>query len=185
MSEKMFFHREEGFTLTELMLAFLVFTLLIAATFQMLNKNIEAAEVYVTQADVSQDLREASNALVDQIRTANDFDKAEDTDLVFQSYITGTDTLYNVEFLLQDGDLIYRSKRVSEGVLGSGDDKILVSGVTSLDFDYYDIAGTIPLTTPVSSLSSITRVEIKLSISRRAQGRTIQDAITTTVRVRV
>jgi prepilin-type N-terminal cleavage/methylation domain-containing protein len=185
MRKKTSFHGEEGFTLAELMVALLIFSLLMVGTFEMVSTNIKASEVYAIRANLSQELREASNAMVDQIRTANSFSVANNTDMVFQSYITGDNNLYNAEFFLQNGDLIYRSKLVSGGSLGAGDDRILASGVTALNFDYYDVAGTTPLTIPINNLNSITRVEIKLTLTRGFQGTTESDSVTTTVRIKV
>lgn len=176
-----------GFTLTELLIALLLFLMLITAISKVVKVNITAGEVYAIRSDISQALRESSNAMVDQLRGANTFVMAQDTDVVFQAYITGTDDLYNVEFFLQDGNLVYRSRRVVDGNLTSADDKVITGDVLALDFDYYEVAGTTPLGAPVptGSLAAITRVEIKMTVAREFEGHELQETIITTVRIRV
>lgn len=168
--------REEGFTLVELLIAFVILSLLVYAAFNIMDVNIKAGGVYAARADLSQELRETGTTMVDQLRTAYSFTTAEASNVVFSSYLTGTSQLYNVQFFLQGTDLIHR---VSTGVPGASDDRVLASDVTGLEFTYYDSAGSV-LSVPVSNLSSIAKVEMELTMNKNG----IEDTINTIARIR-
>ncbi|RJP30350.1 MAG: hypothetical protein C4536_09950 [Actinobacteria bacterium] len=172
--------REEGFTLVELMIAFLILALIVYAAFNLMDVNIRAGTVYTLTSDISQELREASSTMVDQLRTARSFADAQASSVTFTSYLTGTNDLYNVQFLLQDGNLIHRS---SLSTPSEADNKVLATNVTGLQFTYYDSTGT-ELTDPGSSLAFITLVELELTISMEAAGNVVTDSVTTMARTR-
>ncbi len=152
--------REEGFTLVEMLIAFLILSFVVYAAFNMLDVQIKASGVYAAKSELSQELRETATTMVDQLRVAYSFTTADTANVAFTAYLTGTSQLYNVQFFLQGTDLIHRA---STGALGPSDDRVLASGVTGLRFLYYDAAGS-ALSTPVSNLASIAKVEIELSM---------------------
>ncbi|NPV59562.1 MAG: prepilin-type N-terminal cleavage/methylation domain-containing protein [Actinobacteria bacterium] len=168
--------REEGFSLVELLIAFAILALLVYAAFNILDVNVKAGGVYAARADLSQELRETGTTMVDQLRMAYSFTTAEAGNVVFTAYLTGTTQLYNVQFFLQGSDLIHR---VSTGIPGPSDNRVLASDVTRLKFTYYDSAGSV-LSAPVASLSSIAKVEIELTMNKSG----IEDSITTIARIR-
>jgi prepilin-type N-terminal cleavage/methylation domain-containing protein len=190
MKDKMPLRREEGFTLVELMIAIIILALIVFAAFNIMDVNIKAGAIYTMQSELSQGLKNASDAMVDQLRAAHTFTTANVSDVVFTSYVTGTNDLYDVEFFLENGQLIYRAKKVSDGPLGSGDDKVLASGISGLKIIYYDSAGTQlndainNPTVPAGSLGSIIGLEIELTMIESYGETSLSDTSTTAVRVK-
>jgi len=171
---------EDGFSLAELLIAFAILSLIVYAAFNLLDVNIEAGTVYTMRADISQELRESTGIMVDQIRTARSFTNAGSTDVTFTSYLTGTNDLYNVQFFLEDDNIIHR---MNTGVLSSVDDKVVATNVTGLELKYYDSATNL-LDTPNSALSSISLVEIKITMTLSSGDTVMTESMETMVRVR-
>lgn len=172
--------REEGFTLVELIIAFIILALIVYAAFNLLDVNVTAGSVYALRADISQELRETTGAMVDQLRTASAFTNAQSDNVTFTSYLTGTNDLYNVQFFLDgNGNIIHRA---STGELGEGDDKVLASNVTGLQINYY--AGSALLDDPGGALDSISLVEIELTMTLSKSNKVMTDSMVTMVRVR-
>lgn len=167
---------EEGFTLVELLIAFLILSLIVFAAFNMLDVNLKAGSVYAAKADLSQELRETGTTMVDQLRVAYAFTSANANSVSFTAYLTGTSQLYNVQFFLSGSNLIHRA---GTGALGPSDDRVLASGVIRLAFTYYDSAGSV-LSAPVSDLASIAKVEVELRMERSG----VVDSVTVIARIR-
>lgn len=173
--------REEGFTLVELIIAFIILALIVYAAFNLLDVNVTAGSVYALRADISQELRETTGAMVDQLRAASSFTNAQSDNVTFTSYLRGTNDLYNVQFFLDgNGNLIHRA---STGGLGEGDDKVLASNVTGLQLAYYDSTST-ALGDPNSALGDICLVTITLTMTMSSSKSEMTDSVVTMVRVR-
>ena len=172
--------REEGFSLAELMVAFIILALIVFAAFNLLDVNFTAGSTYMLRADISQELRETSDAMVDQLRTANSFQDAQGDSVTFRSYLTGTEEEYNVQFLLDGNDVIHR---VNTNPLSESDNKILASDVTGLQLTYYDDAGSV-LGSPNDALSSIAMIHINITMHKTDKEVERTDSIDTMVRVR-
>lgn len=172
--------REDGFTLAELLIVFVVLSLIVYAAFTMLDSNIKAGAVYKMQADLSQEMKQATDQMADQIRTARTFLTAADSDLRFTSYVTGTDTLYNVRFWLASGEIHYA---VDEGGVFLIPDTVIARNVGALNFNYIGSSGGM-LAKPVASLSSIYGVQVSVTISKTSFGVTENAGTTTVVRVK-
>jgi len=172
--------REEGFTLVELIIAFIVLALIVYAAFNLLDVNITAGSVYSLRADISQELRETAGMMVDQLRTADSFKDAQSDSVMFTSYITGTTDLYNVQFLRQDEEIIHR---INIGDLSETDNKVIASNVTGLQLSYYDSAGSL-LGSPSTSLNSIAMIKIVLTMTMSSNDNVLTDSVETMVRIR-
>jgi len=172
--------REDGFTLPELIIAFIILALIVYAAFNLLDVNISAGNVYRMQADISQDLRETTGAMVDQIRTASTFTNAQSSNVEFTSYLMGTNDLYNVQFFLEGGNLIHRA---NTGELGEEDNKVLASNVTGFELNYFDSTSTV-LGDPNGALEDICLVTIELTMTLSSGEDVMTDTMVTMVRVR-
>lgn len=171
---------EEGFTLVELIVAFFILSLLVFATFNLLDAHLSEGEVVVSSSDIAEELRMAMDNMVDQLRTARTFTRARSSDLTFQGYVLGSNDLQTVRFFL-DGDKL----KMTCTALFAGD-KVIASGVKSLAFAYYDKADT-QLTNPDGSQAirdSITQVEIVLTLARSGGGVAVEKTATTRVRIK-
>jgi len=153
-----------------------------------LDVNITAGSTYTLQSDISQELKETSGAMVDQLRTAASFTAAQESNVTFTSYLKGTNDLYNVQFFLEDGDLIHRA---SIAVLSESDDKVLASNVTGLQLKYYDSAGNLLAYEDPSNpddndmLSNISLVEIILTMTLSSSQAELTRSVDTMVRIRL
>lgn len=175
--------REEGFTLIELMISFVILALLVFAAFSLLDVNVKAGNVYAAKAELSQELREATSALVDQLRVAFSFTDAQSDSVSFTAYFpntAGTDQLYNVQILREGSDLVHR---MSTGTPSSGDSRVLASDVTGLTFTYYDSVDN-ELVAPVSQLEAIRKVKIELTMTKGSGDTMLSSTVTTVARVR-
>ncbi|MBN2027775.1 MAG: prepilin-type N-terminal cleavage/methylation domain-containing protein [Actinobacteria bacterium] len=172
--------REEGFTLVELIIAFIILALIVYAAFNLLDANITAGSVYSMKADISQELRETGSTMVDQLRTANSFTDAQSESVVFTSYITGDANLYNVQFLRQGEEII---QRINIGALSEADNKVIASNVTGLQFSYYDSTGSL-LDSPSSALNSIALIKIVVTMTLTSSDNVMTDSMETMVRIR-
>jgi prepilin-type N-terminal cleavage/methylation domain-containing protein len=171
---------EEGFTLVELIVAVFILSLLVFATFNLLDAHLSEGEVVVSASDIAEELRMAMDTMVDQLRTASTFTSAKSNDLTFQGYVLGNNVLQTVRFFL-DGDEL----KMTCSDLFAGE-KVIASGVKSLAFTYYDKADT-QLTNPDGSQAirdSITQVEITLTLARSGGGVTVDKTATTRVRIK-
>lgn len=193
--------RDEGFTLPELMIAVLVLSLIVFATFQLLNVHLKGSSVYVAKADMAEGLRSTLDTMVDQMRTAQGFTQGDVDTVTFTSYVTGTDQLYYVRFRLvaTDVDGIYKVMYYQETTpppAENPDEIMLAQDVTGLTFTYYDSAGSqlndpldeeplIPLNVPSEALNAITMVEIMLDMHKSGENIGLDESATTTVRMRV
>lgn len=180
MGDKQALEREDGFSLAELMIVFVVLSLIVYAAFTILDSNVKAGSTFKMQSDLSQEMKTAMDTMSDQIRSARDFVSATDTDLTFTSYVTGTGTLYNVRFRLSSGQILYQ---VTLGGANYIPETAIANGVTSLDFDYISSAGG-DLPNPGASLSSIYGVKITLTMAKTSMGITERLTSTTVVKVR-
>jgi type II secretory pathway pseudopilin PulG len=172
--------REEGFSLAELLIAFAILALLVYAAFNLLDVNINAGSVYTMRVDISQELRESTEIMVDQLRTARSFSNAQSDNVVFTSYLTGTNDLYNVQFFLEGDTIVHR---MNTGVLTEADNIVVASNVTGLELYYYDSATNL-LADPNSTLSSISLVEIKITMTLTSGGNVMTESMETMVRIR-
>ncbi|WP_287155205.1 prepilin-type N-terminal cleavage/methylation domain-containing protein [Candidatus Solincola tengchongensis] len=168
---------EEGFSLPELLVAVLILSMLVLATFQLLDAQLGESGVVIARSDIAEDLRMAMDTMVDQLRTARTFHNAGANDMTFTGYVLGSATQQTVRFFLS-GDALY----MNCPALFSGD-KLVVAGVSGLIFRYYSAAGTL-LTNPNQSLASIALVEIELTISRTSGKVKQEETAKTQVRVR-
>lgn len=171
---------EEGFSLAELLIAFAILGLIVYAAFNLLDVNITAGSTYKMRADISQELRETGNAMVDQLRTANSFTDAQSDSVTFTSYLTGTDQLYNVQFLRVGNDII---QRVNTVPLSEADNIVLASDVIDFQLLYYDSARNV-LGSPNDALSSIARIQILITMQKIDKDIDRIDTIETMVTVR-
>lgn len=172
--------REGGFSLAELLIAFAILSLIVYAAFNLLDVNVEAGTFYTMRAEISQELRETTGTMVDQLRTASSFTNAGGDSVTFTSYLTGTNDEYNVQFFLSGDTIIHR---MNIGVLSPADDKVIATDVTGLEFNYYDAATNL-LDNPNATLSSISLVEIEITMTLSSGETVMTESMETMVRVR-
>ena len=168
---------EEGFSLPELLVAVLVLSMLVLATFQMLDAQLSESGVVVSRSDIAEELRMAMDTMVDQLRTARSFTAAAESDVTFRGYVLGSESLQTVRFYLSNGNLYMSCPELFSG------DKLISDGVTRLSLQYYDSTGSL-LNNPDQSLDSIALVEIEMAISRSSGKVTQEESAVTQVRIR-
>lgn len=181
--------REEGFTLPELMIAVMVLSIIVFATFQLLNVHLKGGAVVVAKADMAEGLRSTLDSMVDQMRTAQAFTDAGNSSVTFTSYVLGTDQLYYVRFRLvpAEEDGFYEVMYYQETLPPPSEDPtetMVAQDVTGLTFTYYDSTGTL-LPSPNDSLEAITMVEIELNMYMSGENIGLEESATTTVRMRI
>ena len=179
---------DEGFTLPELMIAVIVLSLIVFATFQLLNVHLKEGAVVVAKADMAEGLRSCLDTMVDQMRTAQAFTDAGTSSVTFTSYVLGTDQLYYVRFRMAptDEDGIYKIMYYQEILPPPAEnptETMIAQDVTGLTLTYYDSTGT-ALTSPNDSLEAITMVEIVLGMHKSGENIGLDESATTTVRMR-
>lgn len=171
---------EEGFTLVELIVAIFILSLLVFATFNLLDAHLSQGEVVVSSSDIAEEIRMAMDNMVDQLRTARTLTVARTSDLSFQGYVLGTEDLQTVRYFLEGENLKMTCSALFEG------DKVIASGVKSLTFNYYDNTDS-QLTNPDGSQDirdTIYQVEIVLTLARSGGGVTVEKTATTRVRIK-
>ena len=180
--------KDEGFTLPELMIAVIVLSIIVFATFQLLNVHLKGSSVVVAKSDIAEGLRSTMDTMVDQMRTAQGFTDAGTTSATFVSYVLGTDQLYYVRFRLvpTDDPSIYNMMYYQETTPPPPEDAaetLLAQDITGLTLTYYDSTGTV-LSAPNDSLNAITMVEIELSMYKSGENIGLDETATTMVRMR-
>ncbi len=168
---------EDGFSLPELLVAVLILSMLVLATFRLLDAMFEESGTVIARSDIAEDLRTAMDTMVDQLRTARTFVNAGSDDLTFTGYVLGNATQQTVRFFLSGNSLYMNCPALFNG------DKLIIDGVTGIAFRYYSSAGTL-LTNPNQSLGSISLVEIELTVSRTSGKVRQEETAQTQVRVR-
>ena len=108
------------------------------------------------------------------------FTNAGGDSVTFTSYLTGTNDEYNVQFFLSGDTIIHR---MNTGVLSPADDKVIATDVTGLEFNYYDSATNL-LGNPNGTLSSISLVEIEITMTLSSGETVMTESMETMVRVR-
>ncbi len=152
-----------GFTLAELLVGIIVFTLLVFGVFSVLDTNVRSARMNKAKTEVGQDLRQSLAHICDQIRVANQVTTAEPQRMTFTGYVTGDNTLYTVSIYLPEGsDTVYYS--TAPAVFGAAE-TALVTGVDSLTFRYFDSQQN-----ETANLDYISMVEVELGLSRGSAG---------------
>jgi prepilin-type N-terminal cleavage/methylation domain-containing protein len=180
--------RDEGFTLPEMMIAVLVLSIIVFATFQLLNVHLKGSSVVVAKADMAEGLRTTLDTMVDQMRTAQAFTDAGTSSATFTSYVLGTEQLYYVRFRLEPTDEvgIYEVMYYQETTpppVENAPETMIAQDVTGLILTYYDSTGTV-LPSPNDSLEAITMVEIELNMHKSGENIGLDESATTTVRMR-
>mgnify|MGYP005835422963 CR=1 FL=1 len=172
--------REEGFTLVELIVAIFILSLLVFATFNLLDAHLSEGEVVVSSSDIAEEIRMAMDNMVDQLRTARTLTVARTSDLTFQGYVLGTQDLQAVRYFLDGENLKMTCSALFEG------DKVIASGVKSLAFTYYDKTDSQLINPDVSQdiRDTISQVEIVLTLARSGGGVTVEKTATTRVRIK-
>ena len=192
--------KDEGFTLPELMIAVMVLSLIVFATFQLLNVHLKEGAVVVAKADMAEGLRTTLDTMVDQMRTAQGFTAGNADTATFTSYVLGTDTLYYVRFRLEptDEDGIYEMMYYQETTpppVENPTETLIAQDVTGISLTYYDSAGSqlndpkdedpeVPLDVPSEALHTITMVDIEVSMHKSGENIALDESAKTTVRMR-
>ena len=180
--------REEGFTLPELMIAVLIMSVIVFATFQLLDLHIKEGGVVVAKADIAEGMRSTLDTIVDQMRTAQEFTDAGANSATFTSYVLGTDDLYYVRFRLVPAEeagfyQVMYYQGATPPPSENPDETMITQNVTGLTFTFYDSTGTV-LASPNDSLEAITMVGIDLGMKISVDNIELQETSSTTVRMR-
>ena len=133
---------ERGYTLAELLTSIAVIGLLMAAIFLTLDQGQGAYLFGAGRAEVQQNGRVALDLLTSELRTGAQVSAATATSITFR-YLDESSTLVTVQYSL-NGTNLERNQTVP--ILATPQPEVVIGGVNSLIFTYYDANNAVTTT---------------------------------------
>ena len=153
-----------GFTLLELLLVLVLFSLVAAPAYDTVIAGLRLAGSSDAREEIRLQLSRALDQLTREAATANNVDNAEDQRFQFDGDVDGDGSdENNINYQVSSGDL----QRVY-----SGDTVTLVGDLTSLDFNYVDLNGA-SMSTPVAGGSRANIRVVQVTVTATQDNETI------------
>ena len=152
MSDQM--SNEGGYTLAELLTSMAVIGLLMAAIFVTLHQGQAAYLFGAGRAEVQQNGRVALDLMTSELRTGAQVSAATATSITFR-YLDEGSTLVTVQYSL-NGTNLERNQTVPAP--GTPQPEVLIGGVSSLSFTYYDVNNVV-----TTAAANVRAVDIALT----------------------